>query len=83
MRSRRQNTGGGVMVSGAIAAEKKELAVRENHLSQTLLGNPKAPLELRNPNIRAEENWVYFFRFFSAKEIVCPETKVFTTIGFG
>ena len=45
-------------------------------MSQTLLGNPKRPVELGHSNICPKIKCVYFLLIL-AQEIVCRETAVF------
>ena len=45
----------------------------------TLLGNPKGPIELGNPNICAEAK-LCLFLFTSALEIVCRKIELLKTV---
>ena len=51
-------------------------------LSQTLLGNPKGPVKLGNPNTSAEVKLYLLFLFILAQEIVWRETEVLNTVRF-
>ena len=57
-------------------------ALSKVDVSQTLLGNPKGPVELCNTNISAEVK-VCLFLFIPTQEVVCSETKVYNTISSG
>ena len=50
------------------------------HVSQTLLWNPRGPIEQGNLNTCAEIK-LCLFLFIPAQKVVCCETEAFCTVG--
>ena len=48
---------------------------------KTLLGDPRGPVELGNPNTCAEVK-LCLFLFTSALEIICRETEILNTVSY-